>query len=356
MSDSQTHEEIAVSSEGIEVIKRFEEDEFPVPAIAFEFTSTRENAVSVRLTDRVPDGIDVDDLGFHPEYGSEYWTVDESGMTFEKMLDPDEEYTTVYGIRATGTDDIEQFLTEPVIDRVDPPVPEDEQNEPLPDDGSSDDDASDAPKPGHSVSDSGDGTDGDEEDVATLDLKDPSTDNDGPEPPAEPVESPGGTVVGAIAEEIRQEEAAADDLELLQRAIDELDDAPETGEGATAARLDRLQSDIADLRAYTDALEAFLDENGTGEQIIEEFDSRLERFSSDLDELREEVTETAETVEAVGSSVSDLQETVEALEASVADIEEELQDGNVTERVEEVESEVDELRSWQEQIRSTFGG
>lgn len=342
MSNSEAHEGVAVSSEGVDVLKRFEEEEFPVPAIAFEFSSTREGAVAIRLTDRVPDGVDVDDLGFHPEYGSEYWTVDDDGMTFEKTLKPDEEYTTVYGIRATGADDIEQFLTEPVIERVEPPIPEDGRTESAPDDTSDADDAGESTRE-QSVMDSGDDTGRrDDEDVATLDLNEPDTDSEDPEPPGGTVETTGGTIVSAIAEEIRQDEAPVEDLKLLQRAIGELEDhTSETSDGAKEARLDRLQSDIADMRAYTDALEAFLDENGTGEQLIEEFDSRLERFSSDLDGFRGELTEIAETVEA--------------LEASVADVEDELENVDVTDRVGDIESELEELRSWQEQIRSTFG-
>jgi hypothetical protein len=65
MSDSQAYEEVTVTAEGVTVVKRFEEDEFPVPAIAFEFDSAREESVTVRMSDSVPEGIEVEDLGFH---------------------------------------------------------------------------------------------------------------------------------------------------------------------------------------------------------------------------------------------------------------------------------------------------
>ena len=97
MSNSQEHEEVSVSSGGVTVVKRFEADEFPVPAIAFEFSSDRDGAVAVTLSDEVPDGVAVEDLGFHPEYGSEHWTIDEDEIRFEYELEPDDEYTTVYG-------------------------------------------------------------------------------------------------------------------------------------------------------------------------------------------------------------------------------------------------------------------
>jgi hypothetical protein len=95
MSDSQQYEKVSVSSDGVTVDKRFEEDEFPVPAIAFELQSARSQTVTVTLVDRVPEGVAVEDLGFHPEYGSEYWTIDEDQITFERELEAGTEYTTV---------------------------------------------------------------------------------------------------------------------------------------------------------------------------------------------------------------------------------------------------------------------
>ena len=129
MSDSQAYEEVNVASDGVTVTKRFEEDEFPVPAIAFEFKSDRNEGVTVRLTDTVPDDIEVEDLGFHPEYGSEYWTIDDDVITFERDLDANSSYTTVYGIRATGSDDVQQFLAEPTLESVEPPLPDDTEHE-----------------------------------------------------------------------------------------------------------------------------------------------------------------------------------------------------------------------------------
>lgn len=67
MSDSQAVEEQTTTVDGVTVTKRFETDEFPVPAIAFEFESTRETPVTLRVIDTVPEPVDVGDLGFHPE-------------------------------------------------------------------------------------------------------------------------------------------------------------------------------------------------------------------------------------------------------------------------------------------------
>jgi len=393
MSDSQAYEEVAISSDGVRVVKRFEEEEFPVPAIAFEFASEREEAVEVHLTDDVPDGVEVEDLGFHPEYGSEYWTIDEEQITFEKDLAANSEYTTVYGIRATGTDDVEQFLTEPSIEEVDPPLPEaDDAAGEVTDDiiPESDDDvvrdviSGDGSVPGLEEEDSSE-SEGD--DIGTLDLKDPNApegeettvSSDGESANGETAGAPvaaEGSIVSAMAHEIRENEVAVDDLKLVQRAIDKLSEEDQT-DGVKDARIERLQTDIADLRAYTDALEEFLEENGTGEQLIEDFEEQLEQFDADLTEMRSDVAATTDTVdvveeevdemqsemnavtddvESVESSVSDLQETIDQLEASVAELEEEVTEEDVTERLEDIESELTELRDWQDQIKSTFGG
>jgi outer membrane murein-binding lipoprotein Lpp len=379
MSNSEAYEEVSIRSDGVSVVKRFEEDEFPVPAIAFEFTSGRDEGVSVRLTDDVPEGVEVEDLGFHPEYGSEYWTIDEDRITFERELEAEAEYTTVYGIRATGTDNIEQFLTEPKIEEVEPPLPEDEKIEVEPDDESedsvipeSDDDvvkdviAGEGEVPGLEEDEPED-----DEEVETLDLKDPNASDSGGTASGSASESgtpaAGDTesVVAAMANEIRQNNVSVDDLKLLHRAFEKV--ADETGEdgedGVNEARIQMIQSDVADLRAYTDALEEFLDENGTGEQLIEDFEEKLSDFSEDLEGMREEVSSVStemdgvsEDVSDIGSTVDDLEATVDDLQESVEELEAQVTEEDVAQRVDDVEEDLQDLRDWQEQIKQTFGG
>lgn len=446
MSDSQAYEEITVTSDGVTVVKRFEEDEFPVPAIAFEFTSERDEEVSVRLSDTVPDGIEVEDLGFHPEYGSEFWMIDDDTITFERDLDAGASYTTVYGIRATGSDDVEQFLTEPTLEEVDPPLPEEEKDEEdiIPESG--DDVVKDAISgegeiPG--LEDEGDEEEGGEGDDVTLDLKDPNepeseqtaaqtadgesetgdSDGDGGgETSTAEVSVEGSSVVAAMAAEIRQQNVSADDVKLLRRAFEI---AGEDG-GTTAAKLQQIQTDIADLRAYTSAMEEFLEDNGTAEQMLGEFESQLDEFESQLDSLQsefqsttseldemssevdslgeevssvseevqtfaddidsideevtsvssevdsvseevdtlgEEVDSMSEEVDSVSGDVDSMDDEIDQLSSAIDSVEgeiDELQDqvtnGDVAERLDDIESEINDLQEWQDQIKSTFGG
>jgi predicted nucleic acid-binding Zn-ribbon protein len=446
MSDSQAYEEVTAISDGVTVVKRFEEDEFPVPAIAFEFDSDRDEEVTVRLVDVVPDGVAVEDLGFHPEYGSEYWTIDEDRITFERDLSAGAEYTTVYGIRATGTDDVEQFLTQPELDDVDPPLPDSETEPPAEaaagDGGDevipeSDDDvvrdvisgeAEDVP-----------GLENDEEptdeEVETLDLKDPNEaeaaagapeTSEGPEEAEEAEETEsndgteeeeaeeaaagdgevdvdleGSTLVTALAEEIRQNNVSAEDVKLLRQAFEI---AGQEG-GSVVARIQRLQSDVSDLRAYTDALEEFLDDSGTAQQVIQGFESdinavegrledmqtelqgnsqEIETVAEDVDSIQEEVQSVGEDVASfeseidhlegevddvtddissvrnevngVDSNVEDLQDSIDELESELEEIRGMVSEEDVEGRVDEVEQELEDLQDWQNQIKSTFGG
>jgi predicted nucleic acid-binding Zn-ribbon protein len=432
MSDSQAYEEVTIGSDGVAVTKRFEEDEFPVPAIAFEFESNREESVRIRLADTVPEDIEVEDLGFHPEYGSEYWTIDDDTITFERELGANTSYTTVYGIRATGSDDIEQFLAEPTIEVVDPPLPDDaDHSDVIPESGTNvvkDAIAGDGEIPG--LEDEGEEPTEEDDDV-TLDLKDPNepeTQQDSPAADPEPgeeagsepepeddetesvedVEVTGDSLISAMAAEIRRNNVSAEDVKLLQQAFEI---AAEEG-GSTAAKIAQIQSDIADLRAYTSSLEEFLDENGTGQEMLEEFEQQVEQFDSQLadleselqsnsgqlssidsevdsigervnsvsnevtslsddvselddeissvdrevDGLGNEIDEMGEVISEFGSSIKGLEASVSEVEGRIDEVEEQVTDDDVAQKLESIEEDLNDLRQWQEQIKSTFGG
>jgi peptidoglycan hydrolase CwlO-like protein len=131
------------------------------------------------------------------------------------------------------------------------------------------------------------------------------------------------------------------------------------------------------------ALEQFLEENGTGDEIIEEFENRLGSFESDLNSLeselntfQEELDGTQSTVESVSGTVDELDGDVGSLENSIEDVEgtvetmegelsnlegeiesvrEEIGEGELDERLSEVEDEIVELKEWREQLSSVIG-
>jgi len=380
MSDSQAYEEITVVSDGVTVIKRFEADEFPVPAIAFNFQSDRTEPVTVTLTDVVPEDVAVEDLGFHPEYGSEYWSIDDDQITFEREIEPGAEYTTVYGIRATGTDNVEQFLTEPAIEQVDPPLEDDE--------GELVGEGSDAVK--DVISGDADSVpgldDADDEEIETLDLKDPNDeaaaqraaasdrssdegdDSDGTDAESETtaaangdaesvdVELSGENLVAAMANELRQNEVTKEDVQILRKAFD----LASENDGSVTARVDKLQKDVSDVIAYTDALEEFLDENGTGDEMLEQFQSEVESFrsevesfESELDEVQSTAAQNDDQIDSLSNDVESVEETVQSVESTVGSVESEV--GDVESQVSELESQLDEVQSELEAINEQMG-
>jgi hypothetical protein len=344
MSEAEEYDSVRVSADGVRVLKRYAADQFPVPAIAFEISSGRDEQVTVRLSDRVPRGVAVDDLGFHPDYGSEYWTIEEDRITFERDIEPDASYTTVYGIRAA--DDVSQFLSEPTIETVDPPLPKTDSEDDIvleSDDALVEDAISRGIEPDETA-DSEETADGPEV-PSTLDLNGPvesssadasddtaetgpSADDIGAEtgPSADDTAadtSPGGAggavvpegdVVGMLATELRDGNVSEEDLDLLREVLIEEDTA-----GSTAARLDRLQQDVADLRAYTSAIEQFLDENGTGAELIASFEEQLDEFADELESFgdRIEHLETEFVVEVRGR-IDDLEDQFDQFESDLA--------------------------------------
>ena len=357
MSDSQAYEELTVTSDGVTVVKRFEEDEFPVPAIAFEFTSEREEEVRVVLSDTVPEDIEVEDLGFHPEYGSEYWMIDDDRITFERDLSAGETYTTVYGIRATGSDNVEAFLTSPTIEEVDPPLPgADSSDDIVPQSG--DDIVKQAISGGGEIPGLEE-SDGDaDEEVETLDLKDPNApdeqtaapEGDTETPTEPPSEITGDSLVAAIAAEIRQQNVSLDDVKLLRRAFE----IAEQDGGAMAAKVDQMQRDVTNLRAYTNSLEEFLDENGTGEQLIGEFQKQLSEFNGELSSLESELEANREQIEAMYGDVEGFDDELAAVSDDVESVWQEIDE--VTDRVdtvsELVESASEEISSVSEDVEA----
>ena len=375
MSDTQAYEAVTVASDGVTVTKRFEADEFPVPAIAFNFESRRSEPVTVHLSDVVPDDVAVEDLGFHPEYGSEYWTIDDDEISFEREIEPETKYTTVYGIRATGTDNVEQFLTEPQFEEVDPPLEDDE--------GALVGDGTDAVK--DVISGDADSVPGlddvDDEDIETLDLKDPngegpaqatSSDDGGNGSESEggsggdAVELSGESLVAALANELRNQNVTKEDVQLLRKAFD----LASADDGSVKARVQKLQSDVTEVIAYTDALEEFLDENGTAEEMVDEFSeeisefrAQVEAFDSELDDVQdtataneEEITSLSSDVDSVESTVGDLESQLEGLTDDLESLREDVGDGDVDEQIDEIHDEIEELKEWREQLSSVIGG
>ena len=403
MSDTGAKPEVSVSVEEIAVTKSYETKEFPVPAVAFELRSERADEAMVRLIDTVPEGVPPEDLGFHPEYGSEHWSVEDGTAVFERRLGAGEQYRTVYGIR-TSDHDAERFMTEPELGVRGLGTPEIDENESKVEEESNET----AAVPGRDSTQAARDVISGEGGVAGLDDEDDTIENvdisgaeatdtsetteetatadasgttdttdmteptettktaDGSEDGREPNRHDGATtpsngVGAALAAELRDGELSETDRDLLAEELRYEDSGSDV-------RIRHLQSRISDLEAYIDALEEFIDENGSARKLIEDMNSQLEGIEEDIDDLDERTTENTEGIDALegrtdeqADDINDLDERttentddIDALDKGLADAQSSIEENR--EAVETLQEDVAEINDWRSRISSVLGG
>lgn len=317
------------SVDGVTVSKEFDEDRFSLPAVRYELSSTRTEPVRVRLIEDPPPSLDPEQFGFHSEYGSHDWRIEDERLVFERRLGAGEDITTVVGVR--GAEDTRELLDdvdELVVTAADAAT----------------DAASSRVERDESV------------DEAPTD----ALTNDARQPP--------GTARGPTRFEDRGEEHETGDDADATPDRETVPATAETGPEKTDsmdARIRHLQADVADLRAYTAALEEFLDEHGSASEVVADFDDRLDAFQDDLESLETQVetnetaiTSVAENVDEVRESVDDndaeLDEVLTRLEAVEAQLEDAGDLSTLADRLTSVEADVDDVNRWRENLRSAL--
>lgn len=351
---------VAVERDGVQVEKSFEPDDFPVPAIAFVVHSERGEPVEIRLADRVPEDVAAEDIGFHPQYGAEYWSVEDGRIVFEREFEAGEQYTTVYGLRANETDDVERYMSEPDLERVDPELDSGEVV---------------ADVIGDAEADADDGGEGEgegeaDDEVEPLELNDPvgeSGERSGgdPEQAVASVADEGAgegtergvvevgdeSVVAALAAEIRAGDVDDDDLAALRDAL-----GVEREGGSVDARISRLQSDIADLQAYSDALEEFLEEDGDTQTLLRELQGDIADVESEIESVRERADANTDSLSEFDAELTELEATVSEVDGRLDDLAGRLDDvegavGDVREEAESAHEAADDAAETAEEAR-----
>ena len=217
--------------------------------------------------------------------------------------------------------------------------------------------AADADSEAANVSDEADEADeADIPDEATVEptaTDDPEAAGEGSATSGEGSPAPGaaaeGGLAAALAAEIRADEVADEDLEVLKEELDI--GVPRSVD----VRIQRLQSSVADIEAYADALAEFIDGEGTAREMLDEIDRKVETVESEMKalddrvdaadadrgDLRETVAQVDDSVDAVSADVADVAERVDGVEGAVADVESTV--GDVAGDVSRIDEETDEL-------------
>lgn len=90
---------------------------------------------------------------------------------------------------------------------------------------------------------------------------------------------PDDRLIQRFIEQLDERELTADQREVLRRRLG--GQVP----NSVDAQLRHLHSKLARFEAYSDSLESFIDENGTGREVLNELRSEMSALAEDLDEL-----------------------------------------------------------------------
>jgi prefoldin subunit 5 len=172
------------------------------------------------------------------------------------------------------------------------------------------------------------------------------------------------SVAAALAAEIRADRVDDDDLSVLREALDEASPT------SVDARIGRLQSEVADLLAYRDALAGFLDENGTAEEAlenvteelndltarVESLDDSLSTAETDRADLRDEVAAITDDVAAVSDRIESLDDSLNELGETVDSLDDRLETVEAFENdIEALRSNIDDLQTFRNRLGDAFG-
>ncbi len=126
-------------------------------------------------------------------------------------------------------------------------------------------------------------------------------------------------------------------------------------DGSTDARIKHLQEEVTDLAAYTDALEEFLNEQGTAQQLLTEVRDELSTLHDDIEAINDRMntqsndidslTHDIQTLEAGITDVRDTLHQMDELETRLTTLEDELT---------HLQDELDDLIQFRDQIATAF--
>ena len=327
---------ITVSVEGISVSKRIETERFPTLAIVLDITSERDDSATVLITEVIPSDINADDVGFHPNFGEAYWSmVDEDTIVFEREFDPDSTYTTIYGFRDFPEENRDALMGEPQV----------EIN----------------PADSETVKSGTESPEADEEIAAGV---------QGDVDRAVVQDSDTGSIVRTIAKELDRGIAGPEEREMLREQLRPSEDSHDP-------KIKGLQQQISDFEAYIDALEDFLETEGTADQVYDRFqdeidalDGELEELSEEfepildevdtlddqLDSLEDELTTADSRLDQIADGLDDVDTEVGALDSRIDNQENQIEDmsdelDEFDERVDDIDDELSEIESGIENLR-----
>ena len=170
-----------------------------------------------------------------------------------------------------------------------------------------------------------------------------------------------GGLAATLAAEIRAGEVSDADLDTLRGELD-----PGLPRSADV-RIRRLQSQLADLEAYSDSIKEFIDDEGTGAELVERLGAELEAVTTELEDLHDGLDAAAadreairDDVDALGDDLAatdDRLDTVDETATTAADGVDDVHDraDAIEDHLDGVESDIDDLTDDIDDVAAEIG-
>lgn len=329
-------EAITEDRDGVRLIKHIETDEFKLPSVVYEFTSERDEELTVQVVEATETALNPDNIGTHKEFEPDTWGVPDDELVFEVELEPEADRKIVFAIRPTDAVELEQFEKAPETLAVAP------EREALVRGATPANGPSTANPTGTENSDDTEQSTAESNRILDLDRtpkeSETTSSNGGSHPDVqevEPIEDgdderrDSESVVSQFVADLRAGRVSEGELEYLEQQFGT------TGHDSSSvdARIKQLQTDFADLRAYTSALEGFLDENGSAREVLDSLEERLESVESDVESLEDDFDD---------------------LSTDVSHLEEEVPASDIDDRLADVESDISKMKTFTTRLQGAL--
>lgn len=353
METETTHEE-----KGIELRKYYEEAEYSLPSVVFQFSSNRPEPVSVRLVEPIPDELDPDHIGFSEGEAGENWKLRKTELILECTLTSAGEYETVYALRPEQSYDPDSVVVEPEVFEVNALETEPDSSGDFLRSASGKEDKNGAKDQSVSSSETVRESDDDEQPLQELQFAQSTSER------SDSMDDTNGSLIDQLATELELGSGSEESRTVLKEELGVTDES-----GSTDARIRQLQADLSDFRAYKTALKEFLDDNGSARELINDFEAQIESFDEELTSVKADVRAQNDAIDAVRnenkqirseldsatSEIQSLTQSVDELNEELSSLDSRVPEYDVGEHMSEIEEQVTELSTFMNDLRSVFG-
>lgn len=306
-----------------------------------------------------------EDLGVSPDETDEALSILDDSDT-DGGSDTDESVASALGM---DPEEAEEENDEEALGDALTPSGDEDRSPPGQENGAADDADDDE------AEDDDEGADADNDSVDEEDAIKKAEERLGMEDGADSDAAPGQTVVdGSLADALVQELRNGNtDTETRQALAEELKPELDRMETSSAedVEVSHMQRRLAELEAYIDSMKEFIDENGTGEEIVGRIESDLDSVKSDVRDFRrrlegvegydEEITHLDERLESVEGDTSQLNQQMESVSEQADTLSEKMDsvDSRLTtgeERLDGVEQGVDDVDEELDEVQNDLLG